>query len=231
MRPSTLFPLSLVACDPVAETYIDGILLPDASAATWVAGVDNPYFPLPVGATWSYSAATPDGTESIHVEVLSETREVNGVTAVVVYDLVALEAVTIEETWDWYAQDDAGNVWYLGEDTCEFVDGVCEVHAGAWEWGVDGALPGILMPAEPRVDGQPYFQEYYEGVAEDVGEVIATGERLDAPAGSWEDCIRTADTSHLDPELQEEKVYCPGVGSAYVLEPDHEVRLDTWSGG
>ncbi len=228
-----LLALSFVACTPEAadgDRLIDGILLRDVTSATWVDGVDNAWFPLPVGATWDYSAETPDGLETIHVEVLAETREVNGVTATVVYDVVALDDVVVEETWDWYAQDTAGNVWYLGEDTCEFEAGECAVHAGAWEWGVDGALPGVLMPGEPVVDGQPYFQEYHEGVAEDVGEILEIGGTIEVGETTWTDCVRTADTSHLDPELSEEKVYCAGVGNVHVSEPDADVWLQGTTG-
>lgn len=233
MRPDRfLLFAALAACSSETDTgegdiLIDGILRHDVSAVTWADAVDNPTFPLPVGATWDYTATTPDGLETDHVEVLADTREIEGVTATVVYDLVALDGETIEETWDWYAQDTDGNVWYLGEDTCEFEGGECVAHVGAWEWGVDGALPGILMPAAPAADGQPYFQEYAEGVAEDVGEVIATGETAEAAGQSWTDCIRTADTSHIDPDLYEEKVYCPGVGNVLVVEGDVVVTLES----
>jgi hypothetical protein len=222
--------LTLLACSTNGDRFVDGIWLPDPAEATWIEGVDNAFFPLPIGARWSYEGQTDEGLETDEVEVLPETRDVNGVAATVVYDVVFLEGQIIEETWDWYAQDATGNVWYLGEDTCEFEDGLCVEHAGAWEWGVDGAEPGILMPGDPAADGQPYFQEYYEGVAEDVGEVIATGESIEAPAGSFDGCVRTSDTSHLDPELEEEKVYCPGVGNVYVREPDTDVWLLTTAG-
>lgn len=226
----------LLACTSAPDTdsgpaLIDGILLPDVATAVWVESVDNPYYPLPEGAEWHYEAALDGGsTETIDVNVEPGRRDVNGVSATVVYDVVKVDGVIAEETWDWYAQDQDGNVWYLGEDTCEWVDGACAVHAGAWEWGVDGALPGWIMPADPAVDGQPYFQEYYEGEAEDVGEVIAVGEAIEVAAGSYSDCIRTADTSHLDPDLQEEKVFCPGIGNVYVLEPDATEELITHGG-
>ncbi|MCA9700313.1 MAG: hypothetical protein KC431_22495 [Myxococcales bacterium] len=224
--------LLLLAC-PGADGdpgEIDGITLPDPSGVSWAAGVDNPFFPLPVGATWHYEAQTPDGLESDDVEVLAETREVNGVTATVVHDVVRLDGEIVEETWDWYAQDTQGNVWYLGEDTCEWQGGACAVMEGAWEWGVDGARPGIIMPADPTVDGQPYFQEYDEDEAEDVGEVIATGESISVPAGDFSGCVRTRDSSHLDPDLDEEKVYCPGVGNVFVAEPEANVSLLSYTG-
>jgi hypothetical protein len=223
--------LTLLACTSNdGGNLVDDIWLPDPAAVEWVDGVHNPYFPLPVNARWSYEGETDEGLETDEVEVLDETRDVNGVVATVAYDVVYLDGAMIEETWDWYAEDSEGNVWYLGEDTCEYEDGKCAVHTGSWEWGVDGAEPGIIMLADPKVDGQPYFQEYYEGIAEDVGEVIATGESADAPAGSFDACIRTEDTSHIDAKLLEEKVYCAGVGNVYVHEPDTEVWLLSTAG-
>jgi hypothetical protein len=203
---------------------------PDVSLATFVAGVDNPYFPLPVGARWTYRADTDEGVERTEVEVLAETKLVNGVTAVVVKDTVYLDDEIVEDTRDWFAQDSAGNVWYLGEDTCEFEDGVCVRHAGAWEWGVDGAEPGIIMPATPSVDGERYYQEYYAGEAEDVGEVIAVGVSVTVAAGSYSDCVRTRDTSTLERDIEETKTYCRGVGNVLVEEDDVREELQAVTG-
>lgn len=220
--------LLLIACHrqaPPGDGLVDGIRLPDVSRASFVDGVDHPFFPLPVGASWDYRAATAEGTEEDHVEVLPDRRDVHGVSAVVVYDAVTVDGELAEETWDWYAQDDDGNVWYLGEDTCEYEGGACAVRAGSWEWGKQGALPGILMPGSPEIDGRPYFQEYLKGEAEDVGEVIGVGEARTVAAGTFDDCLRTRDTSHLDPSLQEEKVYCRDVGNVFVHEPGGDVEL------
>lgn len=136
-----------------------------------------------------------------------------------------IDGVKAEETWDWFAQDSDGNVWYLGEDSCEWDAGACADTHGSWEWGVDGALPGWALPADPTVDGQPYFQEYFEGEAEDVGEVIAVGESITVAAGSYTDCVRTRDTSHLDATLNEEKVYCPDLGNVFTQEPGGDAAL------
>jgi len=204
--------------------------LPDVSGVTFVAEVTNPLFPLPVGSKRTYELKTVEGTERVEIEVLAESKTIMGARAVVVKDVAYLNDVIVEETKDWFAQDDAGNVWYLGEDTCEFEDGACASHHGAWEWGVDGALPGIIMRADPRVDGQPYYQEYYEGEAEDVGEVIGTGESVDVPAGKFSACVETRDTSTLEKNLDEKKFYCPGIGEALVKEGAGDVQLVSYSG-
>lgn len=208
----------------------EDVLLPDVSAATFVAGVDNEYFPLPVGATWHYEATTDEGVETDDVLVTADVRVIQGVTAIIVQDTVKLEGVLLEDTFDWYAQDTEGNVWYLGEETCEYENDVCVDTAGSWEWGVDGALPGIIMPGTPSVDGQPYYQEFYPGEAEDAGEVIAAGLTITVPAGMYNDCIRTRDFSTLDLTLNETKDFCPGVGNVFVDEQDHVVELFSTTG-
>lgn len=223
--PAILFFCSLAvaaaACgdDEPAGPAAPDVLLPDVSAASFVAGVVHPFFPLPPGATWAYESQTDEGLVRIDVEVLADTRDINGVEAMRVRDTETLDGVLVEDTEDWFAQDSAGNVWYLGEDTCEFADGECVSTAGSWEWGREGALPGFIMRATPTVDGQPYYQEFFEGEAEDVGEVVAVGESVTVAAGSFTACIRTHDTSTLDPELDELKTYCPGVGVVRIEEP------------
>lgn len=199
--------------------------LPDVAQATFVLDVDNPFFPLPVGATWVIEAQTPDGVERIEIEVLPDARDVNGITATQVKDTAYLDGVLIEDTIDFYAQDTTGNVWYLGEETCVFENDVCVDREGSWEYGVDGALPGFQMPASPSIDGVVYRQEFYLGHAEDTGEVIAVSETVTVPAGTFEDCIRTHDASTLDTALDEEKIYCRGVGNVLILEGDVREEL------
>jgi len=225
----------VAACNRAGPTItspkiIDGVLLPDVATTTFVKGVDHPYFPLPVGATWVYQATTDKGLERTSIEVLAETRDIRGVGATVVRDTVTLDGETIEDTWDWYAQDTYGNVWYLGEDTCEYENGKCGSKQGAWEWGVNGALPGIVMPAEPAVDRQPYYQEYHVGEAEDAGEVVGLGETVTVPAGVFDGCLKTHETSTLDRQLSEHKFYCRGVGLARVEQPDTSEELIKFGG-
>ena len=132
-------------------------------------------------------------------------------------DTVTLDGEIIEDTLDWYAQDEGGTVWYLGEDTAEFEDGEITTREGSFEAGVDGAQAGVIMPASPAV-GMSYRQEYYEGEAEDNGEVLALGEQVDVPAGEYDDLVKTADTTPLEPDVLEHKYYARDVGLVLTID-------------
>ncbi len=218
--------LALAACsgNPTGPAY-----QPDLPAA-WASAVTNTFLPLIPGTVLQYSSQTAQGLETIRVEVLSTSRTVHGVSATSVLDQVYLDGSLVEETYDWYAQDTDGNVWYLGEDSKEILNGQVISTEGSWEWGVDGALPGIYMWADPGAHaGEAYRQEYYRGVAEDFGRVLTLGQSITVPAGSYTGCIVTEDWVGLDPsQSHERKTYCPGVGqveSFHVGSTDEPVRL------
>jgi hypothetical protein len=145
---------------------------PEIDPSNFVKEVDNPYFPLEPGTTWVYEGKTPEGTERVEDTILRETKRVMGVECVVLRDRVWLNGELIEDTVDWHAQDKEGNVWYFGEYTKEYENGKVVSTEGSFEAGKDGALPGIIMPADPKV-GDSYRQEYYKGEAEDMAEVIS----------------------------------------------------------
>lgn len=177
----------------------------------FVMAIDNPYLPLPVGRTLVYEGVSDGERERIEITVTDRTREVMGVTATVVRDRAFVEGALVEDTFDWFAQDRWGNVWYLGEATAEYENGEVVSRAGSWEAGVDGAMPGVVMLADPRV-GDRYRQEFYEGEAEDMARVRASGESVAVPAGSYQDVLVTEDWTPLEPEVLEHKSYAPGVG-------------------
>ena len=166
-----------------------------------------------------YEARSGDGElEIITVEVLDETRTVMGVETIVVHDIVHTDdGRLVEDTFDWFAQDIDGNVWYFGEDTKAYDDDGNVSEAGAWEAGVDGALPGIVMPAEPAVSDTGYRQEFYAGEAEDMGQVI------DRAVG----VVITRDWTPLEPDVVEEKTYVEGVGFVYESKVDGEGGTET----
>jgi hypothetical protein len=134
-----------------------------------------------------------------------------GVPATVVRDTVTVDGELVEDTFDWYAQDTEGNVWYMGEETAEYENGEVVSTAGAWEAGVDGALPGIAMLADPAV-GEAYRQEYYPGEAEDMAEVVGVGVSEEMADRAFDDLVVIEEWTPLEAEVIEEKSYARGVG-------------------
>jgi len=185
--------------------------------ADFTSEIDNPWLPLRVGARWVYRETDAEGAEQrVEVTVLDETRDVMGVEARVVHDVVTEDGKFVEDTYDWYTQDADGNVWYLGEETKEFENGKVSTTAGSWEAGVDGAQPGVVMPAEPEV-GMTYRQEYYEGEAEDAAEVLSLDEKAEVPFGTFDEVLMTKDYTPLEPDILEHKFYARGVGVVLAL--------------
>ena len=195
------------------------------------AGValDHPYWPMAPGSRWIYRETDAEGIEQqVEVTVTDETKEILGIPATVVHDVVTEDGETIEDTLDWYAQDSLGNLWYLGEDTKEYEAGEVVSTEGSWEAGVDGAQPGIILPANPRV-GQAYRQEYFAGQAEDAAEVISLDEHVEVPFGTFDNVLETRDLTPIEPDVEEHKFYAPGVGPVEVRQTSggssHEVLV------
>jgi hypothetical protein len=134
-----------------------------------------------------------------------------GVECVVVDDRAWEGGKLIEKTYDWFAQDNKGTVWYFGEDTKEYENGKVVSTKGSWEAGVDGAKPGIIMPADPKV-GQSYHQEYYPGEAMDMARVLSLNESVTVPYGSFDHALETKEWTPLQPVFFEKKYYVRGVG-------------------
>jgi hypothetical protein len=181
--------------------------------ADFTTEIDNPYWPMTPGGRWVYSETDSEGTrQRVVVTVTDRTKQIaNGVEARVVRDVVTEGGQPVEVTDDWYAQDSAGNVWYMGEDTAEYENGRVVSREGSFEAGVDGAQPGIIMPADPQV-GMTFRQEYYAGEAEDQGEIVLLGQQAEVPAGHYVDVVMTKDTNPLEPKVLEFKFYAPDVG-------------------
>ncbi len=169
--------------------------------------ITNDYFPLQPGLV----AVFDGGGEHVVVTVTSETKVIMGITTHVITDQVFVDGELQEDTVDWYAADNFGNVWYFGEQTAEYRDGAITTTEGSWEAGVDGALPGIIMLADPR-PGDTYRQEFYSGQAEDVAKVYAVDQSITVPKDTYDLVIVTEDWSLLTPDVRERKWYAPGVG-------------------
>jgi len=213
--------LLLVGCgkpgDESQEAYA-----PTIDPARFAARVENEFFPLTPGTRLVY--ATPDGGERVEVYVTAETKEILGVTCTVVKSREFENGELVEETADWYAQDVDGNVWYFGEDTEEYRDGVVVSRAGSWQAGRDGAQPGIIMKGAPAV-GDSYRQEYLAGVAEDMGEVLSLDESASVPYGSFANVLKTKEWTPLEPGDVEHAYYARGVGLILEVEGDDRLEL------
>jgi hypothetical protein len=181
----------------------------------FTANIDNPQWPMTVGSKWIYRVVdTSDG--SVNRDVITVTPRTkliaDGIEARVVRDIVTDHGTPVEVTKDWYAQDKRGNVWYFGEHTVEFVNGK-PVDNGSWEAGVDGNMPGVALPAKPRV-GLTYREEYAKGVAEDQSRVLALDGQAQVPAGHFKPVLMTEDFSPIEPGVSELKFYAKGSGQA-----------------
>jgi hypothetical protein len=190
--------------------------------ADFTTQIDNPYFPLPVGAQWVIRVTDQEGL--LQREVITVTdktkRIADGVEARVVHDVVNEDGKPVEITDDWYAQDTQGNVWYFGENTAEIHNGMRDV-SGSFEAGVNGADAGVAMLAH-ATPGQTYREEYYAGHAEDRTRVLAMGQQAEVPFGHFTNVILTEDYSPVEPNVLELKFYAPGIG---------QVLAQTVSGG
>ncbi len=185
--------------------------------ADFTTEIDNPYWPMAPGNRWVYTERDSKGTDQrVEVTVTDRTKMVMGIEARVVHDVVSQDGALVEDTFDWYAQDADGNIWYLGEETKEYENGKVKTTAGSWEAGVDGAEAGIAVPAQPTV-GLTYRQEYYAGEAEDAASVLSLDEWVEVPAGSFENVLMTKDFTPLHPEILEHKFYAQGVGPVLVV--------------
>jgi hypothetical protein len=182
--------------------------------------IDNPYYPLVPGTTYKSIEKSGKDTAENEVTVTHDTRVIMGVTCVVVHDVVREKGRISEETFDWYAQDKQGNVWYFGEDTKEY-HGDRVSTEGSWEAGAGPNQPGIIMPGKP-VPGSPYRQEYGPGHAEDMGQIIAAREEVTVPYGSFTDCVRTKEWSLLAAG-SEKKWYAKGVGCIKEISAEGDV--------
>jgi hypothetical protein len=183
--------------------------------ASFTMGIDNPWWPMRPGARWVYRETDATGARQRDVVTVTQRtkRIANGVTARVVHDAATEDGEPVEITDDWYAQDACGNVWYLGEDTKEYENGKVVSTEGSWEAGVDGAQPGVIVPARPTT-GLRYRQEHYAGHAEDRAEVMSRRERVEVPFGFFRPgrVLMTRELNPIEPKVLEYKFYARGIG-------------------
>jgi hypothetical protein len=185
--------------------------------ADFTTEIDNAYWPMSPGSRWVYREVENGDVQRVTVNVTDRTKTIDGIEARVVHDLVTTpDGEKVEDTFDWYAQDKDGNLWYLGEDTKEYEDGRVVSTEGSWEHGVDGAEAGIIVPAEPK-QGLTYREEYYAGHAEDAAEVLSVEGKVQVPYGRFGNAMITRNFSGIEPNVEELKFYAKGVGPVLEL--------------
>lgn len=203
------------------------------------AGTANPYFPLVRGYKWVYKTSDEDGviTETNTDEVLMETKDIMGVKCFVVHDIVYdgndIDPDKIkEDTYDYYAQDFDGNVWYFGEFSLSFEEDLPSME-GSWIYGVDEAKPGIVMFADPSAElGTVYRQEFALGDAEDwaklkrMNAIVRGLPYADGNCAKNDECVKTEEGTPLEPDVIEYKYYKPGIGTVLEYAPDTGERTE-----
>lgn len=221
--------LLFTACKKDTVRVIDASYKPDINPSKFVNStkVSNPYYPFTAGKKYIYEGQTQDGLERIEEQRLNTTKTILGITCIVVEFKAFLNGKLIEKAIDWYAQDTSGNLWYFGEEVDNYnPNGTLKDHAGSWEAGVDGAQPGLIMPTNPQT-GMKYREEYYFNHAEDQAEITATGQTVTIPFGTFNNCIKTRNWTELEPDLNENKYYAPGIGliKEINITDNTEIRL------
>jgi hypothetical protein len=181
------------------------IALISAAVPSLGPNITNPYWPMKPGTQWVYREGA---NTKVVVTVLERTETIMGAKTRVVHDVVREKGRVVEDTYDWYAQDRKGNVWYMGEQTKEYPSGNT---TGSWRAGVNGARPGIIVPARPRI-GATYRQEYLKGEAEDMARNMSVDELVTVPTGHYRKVFMAREWTPLDPKLLEYKFYARGVG-------------------
>jgi hypothetical protein len=194
---------------------------PSVDASRFVNGVDNQYFPLTPGRTLVYRSR--DGAETMEFEVTNRTKVVMDVVTTVVVERHREDGQLVEVSENWFAQDQDGTVWYFGEFSQSIENGVPVSTEGSWEAGVAGALPGIIMLAIPQ-QGDKYFEEFAEGVAEDQAQVMSTSRSETTPLRSFSRVLRIKEWTKLEPGSIEFKYYAPDVG--LIVEEKGSQRLE-----
>jgi hypothetical protein len=202
---------------------VHGHYAPRVDAANFVSRVDNRFWPLKPGTGYHYKGVRGQTPQTDDEIATHQTKQILGIACTVVRDTVSEHGRPIERTIDFYAQDKQGNVWYLGEDSYERQHGRFVRASDSWRSGVDGAKPGIIMPADPR-PGDRYRQEYYPpGEALDEAHVLGTRGPFTVPYGTFKRALVTSEFSPLEPQT-EQKVYVAGVGEILetVVKGHHE---------
>lgn len=197
---------------------------PVLDPANFVKVIDNPYYPLPVGRLLVYKGVREGVTQTDRVRVTHQTKVIEGITATVETDVATHHGKLLEKTFDYYAQDKQGNVWYLGENTKAYGPNGKVDTSGSWMSGVHDGEPGIIMEAHPHVP-HAYRQEFLAGQASDMAWIVKRGGSQKLPFKTVKHVITSIEFTSLEPHVIDQKVYAPGYG--IVIERSAEGPLET----
>jgi hypothetical protein len=217
-RSSSAPSTSASSLAPIREPYS-----PSIDPKNFVTKIDNNFWPLEPGTGFHYRGVRGKIPQTDDELVTHQTKRILGIRCTVVRDTVSEHGRAIERTLDFYAQDKQGNVWYLGEDSFELKQGRFVRASDSWRAEVNGAKPGIIMPAKPQ-PGDSYRQEYYPpGEALDQARVLGFRKAPKVPYGTFGRSLVTSEFSPLEPQT-EEKYYVAGVGEILerVVKGHHE---------
>jgi hypothetical protein len=198
---------------PVGPRGIDQLTIPtpDPHPADFTADVDNPWFPLPPGTSWTYQRSTASGSERVVATALPGTRRIDGVETRPVRWVAAHRGRTTPLAVRWYAQDTAGNVWWFGQRLTPAGADLDAVATRSWQAGRGGAQAGLVMAADPRM-GDGYRNAYRRGVVERRSTVLSLRARASLPSRTYRDTVATRDVSRIDPIHVVQSYYAPGIG-------------------
>lgn len=183
--------------------------------------ITNTYFPVVEGQVRSFEGAPAD--EEFIFAGLGAGPTILGVKTFTVRDRAFEEGRIVEDTFDYYAQDRSGNVWYFGEDVTNYIydssgNLIGTNSESSWRAGVNGALPGYIMPTSLQI-GFNYFQEHAPAdEALDEGTTVAVLDSFTVSGATYEDVLKVLETSELDKKARGTKYYAPGVGLIFEEE-------------
>ena len=224
---NTAAAIAAIACVQAGQALADELppYNPVIDPANFVSDITHPYFPMKPGTVFRFEG-TRDGERRIdEMTVTADKKKIMGVEATVVRVISSSGTEIVEKTVDWYAQDKDGNVWYFGEDTAVYKNGKVGNTDGTWMAGVDGALPGFIMKAAPKV-GDGYREEFRPKVAEDYAKIIKVDMVAGGPTGQYENVLVTENIDLLDKSKFEHKWYAPGADIRNPFQMNSHLRAD-----
>ena len=172
----------------------------------------NDYFILEPGYQLVLEGKDHGKPAKLVITVTNDTKKVDGVDTRVVEEFESVDGKPVEVSRNYFAIDkETRDVYYFGEEVDEYKNGKIVAHGGAWESGKNGARYGLMMPGEIRI-GRKHYQEIAPKVAMDRAEIISDSETVSTPAGEFKNCLKTRETTPLEPEESEHKFYAKGVG-------------------